>query len=178
MKGCVGFPSICSHPGYNAQAQNPPIFKPAHNHTFRAGEKFIAHSCESTNTRVVSCRSTIRLFSPDVELVSNTNYLCKKGQVSSDPRKPKPEKLWGWGSLCADAPPLGKEPEIKGYQLSMHATVTYLDSWKLYSPTFSSVGWQEYLPYKHYSSSQTLHHESYLQLHCAFGNNRYQPAPQ
>lgn len=63
MKGFVGSPSICFHPGYNAHAQNPPIFKTAHNHTFRARVKFTADLRESINMRVGSCRSTISLFS-------------------------------------------------------------------------------------------------------------------
>lgn len=63
MKGFVGSPLIPSHPGYNAHAQNPPIFKTARNHTFRTRVKFTTDLCESINTRVGSCRAAIRLFS-------------------------------------------------------------------------------------------------------------------
>lgn len=105
MTGFVGSPSIHPHPGYNAHAWDPPIFKTAHNHTFRTREKFMGNWRESINTRVKSCCTSILLsyspnhqnIFPDAESISNSNYLCKKGQVSPNPSQPK-----GLSGNCKD----------------------------------------------------------------------------
>lgn len=81
MKGSLCSPSIYSCPGYNANAQDPPIFRTAHNHTFRSRAKFTGNWHKTTSTRVESCRTAIKIFSPDAQSVSNSNYLCKKRQV-------------------------------------------------------------------------------------------------
>lgn len=66
MTGSVGSPLIHPRPGYTTHARHPPIFKTAHNHTFRNRVKFTGNWHKTINTRVKSCRTSFLMsYSPN-----------------------------------------------------------------------------------------------------------------
>lgn len=86
----MGSPSIYPHPSYKAHAQDQPIFKTAHNHTFRTREKFTGNRHMTINTRVKSCRTSILMsyspnhqnIFPDAESISSSNYWQERTSFS------------------------------------------------------------------------------------------------
>lgn len=181
MKGFVGSPAICSHPGYNAHAQNPPIFKTARNHTFRARAKFTADLCESINTRVESCRSTISLFSR-MQSWYQTPITCARKDRFLPTHGGLNQRNCGNEAFmcrCTAARKTARIWRITAVHAYYCKTPNTAENFTVLNVKFLlSVGWQEHLSLEHHSSNETLRHESYLQLHCAFGNNRYQNTHQ